>query len=550
MQVSDTATGARKHFVLSPKQEIAKIIRRTETTNAHSVFIPLMYVLYISHRYIPRRGNIVSSLFIWSGRLAMPLFCGRKATSLTSFLFLYPLLIATVWRLAVAEKNLVIMEENYNNIDEGKNIFYEYFSRLEKADVDFETSYKELLRLHKNTTEIFHTILNCIDDYFTDKENLIEKATIKNITRHIPFLYELIDEQKLFQEFIVCFANELNFYIKFFNHYNLIPRSSVYILQKGFILIEQDLRSTSLFNSFGLLFEGINVVDLLFCIFPLITNISKNIIYTKGCIILNISVPKYFSTIANCTSIIYKKLKHRSYNINDDIATIAKAFNFKTSSFSNTYINKNDRNLIIGINEYLPISEYAYKDTSVSLYNYTPKTNIPFLDIDNKGHFQIGKLYACLLQSRNNAIIIGFCGTVINFSSKCLNTFWSDISQIHDISSTYIYAAGVVAHIKELYANNKIVLCGHSLGGGLSQFAAAPHKAEIEAYCFNSAGLIGSYKYIEKFKPFLNIHHYRLENDLISCFGELIGNVNNIRHPKSCCESHSIEAIKDAIKNP
>ena len=142
------------------------------------------------------------------------------------------------------------MEENYNNIDEGKNIFYEYFSRLEKADVDFETSYKELLRLHKNTTEIFHTILNCIDDYFTDKENLIEKATIKNITRHIPFLYELIDEQKLFQEFIVCFANELNFYIKFFNHYNLIPRSSVYILQKGFILIEQDLRSTSLFNSF------------------------------------------------------------------------------------------------------------------------------------------------------------------------------------------------------------------------------------------------------------------------------------------------------------
>ena len=41
-----------------------------------------------SPTYISRRGNIVSSLFISLRRLAMPQFCGRKATSLTSFLFL------------------------------------------------------------------------------------------------------------------------------------------------------------------------------------------------------------------------------------------------------------------------------------------------------------------------------------------------------------------------------------------------------------------------------------------------------------------------------
>ena len=44
----------------------------------------------IGYVYISRRGNIVSSPFILLGRLAMPQFCGRKATSLTSFLFLYP----------------------------------------------------------------------------------------------------------------------------------------------------------------------------------------------------------------------------------------------------------------------------------------------------------------------------------------------------------------------------------------------------------------------------------------------------------------------------
>jgi len=59
-----------------------------------------MRVLRVGYVYIPRRGNIVSSLFILIGRLAKPKIHGRKATSLTSFLFLYPILIAKVRRLA------------------------------------------------------------------------------------------------------------------------------------------------------------------------------------------------------------------------------------------------------------------------------------------------------------------------------------------------------------------------------------------------------------------------------------------------------------------
>ena len=68
-----------------------KFYQRTKTINAHSVYIPSMRVLRIGYVYIPRRGNIVSSLFILERRLAMPKIHGRKTTSLTSFLFLYPI---------------------------------------------------------------------------------------------------------------------------------------------------------------------------------------------------------------------------------------------------------------------------------------------------------------------------------------------------------------------------------------------------------------------------------------------------------------------------
>ena len=80
----------KSQFVNSPK-----FYQRTKTINAHSVYIPSMCVLRIGYVYIPRRGNIVSSLFIWSRRLAMPQFCGRKATSLTSFLYLYTMLFCS-----------------------------------------------------------------------------------------------------------------------------------------------------------------------------------------------------------------------------------------------------------------------------------------------------------------------------------------------------------------------------------------------------------------------------------------------------------------------
>ena len=81
---------ARKHFVLSPNWNSPNFIWGTEAINAHSVlYIPAMRVLRIAYVYV----HGVGILFLHSSSHKAfgdaPVH-GRKTTSLTSFLFLYP----------------------------------------------------------------------------------------------------------------------------------------------------------------------------------------------------------------------------------------------------------------------------------------------------------------------------------------------------------------------------------------------------------------------------------------------------------------------------
>ncbi len=78
--------------------------------------------------YILRRGSIVSSTYILERRLAMPLFCGRKATSLTSFLFLYTIINSHSSEALVGTRKLLFATEEINRAtnNEEKELFYEY----------------------------------------------------------------------------------------------------------------------------------------------------------------------------------------------------------------------------------------------------------------------------------------------------------------------------------------------------------------------------------------------------------------------------------------
>ena len=159
----------------------------------------------MSYVYIPRRGNIVSSLFIWSRRLAMPQFHGRKATSLTSFLFLYTLLIVKVRRLAWRERNMLFAMDGDNrriNNDE-KNIFYKYFSRLQlKEDIDITELDKKIKEFHNETLKTFATIIESSDKYENNNESF-NRNILNTIVDEYHKFHKNTFENNLSQRFLV-----------------------------------------------------------------------------------------------------------------------------------------------------------------------------------------------------------------------------------------------------------------------------------------------------------------------------------------------------------
>ena len=110
----------------------------------------------------------------------MPKICGRKATSLTSFLFLYPLLTAIVRRLVVAQRLFAMEENNRPANNEERNIFYEYFSELErKENYNAVPTTEELDKVfadfQKINDDILLTVEECYKDVLTKKKILNSK---------------------------------------------------------------------------------------------------------------------------------------------------------------------------------------------------------------------------------------------------------------------------------------------------------------------------------------------------------------------------------------
>ena len=451
-------------------------------------------------------------------------------------------------------QRLFAMEENNRPANnEERNIFYEYFSRLQlKEDIDITELDKKIKEFHNETLKTFATIIESSDKYENNNESF-NRNILHTIVDEYHKFHKNTFENNLSQRFINCILKELTFYSDFFNTYNLGKYSKFGILLRKVNVVTSALKNKTdtHFLGFSFLFSSVNLVDHFFNIIPLVTKKDHRSIYNKGCNVLKLSITKFIEIVLNGANDICNIINGDFSGIAIDIANIVNAYySSQSNTFTHNYINKNNSTQLSIIRKYLSFAEYAYNDGSAKIPNtYSPITNYSIIDVDKNGYFNFGMMYACLLGYKiNNEIIIGFCGTVKGFSTKCLKTVLTDLSQLCDVSTAYIYAVGTVAQIKEDYPNFKIALCGHSLGGGLAQFAAAPHKKDVEAYCYNSAGLVGAYNAIKKFLPVKNIYHYRLENDIISCVGKLIGDVCTIKYPKSCYKSHGIGDIKDAIK--
>lgn len=154
--------------------------------------------------------------------------------------------------------------------------------------------------------------------------------------------------------------------------------------------------------------------------------------------------------------------------------------------------------------------------------------------IDSKFKFPC-KTMGFVAQTESNQIVLAFRGT----KPSCIKNDITDLWQIMSGPDTaYLCALGLLLSIRRKCKTKQINVYGHSLGGGLSQFAVAAAIAHgdgnIFAYGYNSAGLSkGSIVVIKNTKAsYDNIFHLFHESDIIWKYGSQLGRCYIIGHNK------------------
>ena len=170
-----------------------------------------------------------------------------------------------------------------------------------------------------------------------------------------------------------------------------------------------------------------------------------------------------------------------------------------------------------------------------------------------KGRFHLqGNMNGFVGYKDDKTIVVGFSGTEI-LSRKNWKT---NICQYFGrLDPVYMQAAGLVHSIlmgkshKRGFKNSKVIVCGHSLGGGLMQYALGLNHRhnEIEGYGYNSAGLSWpNMRDMEFCKP-LNILHLYQPVDVVfvlpfACqLGEAVKSKGMVFGP---IRAHLISALK------
>lgn len=155
----------------------------------------------------------------------------------------------------------------------------------------------------------------------------------------------------------------------------------------------------------------------------------------------------------------------------------------------------------------------------------------------------------------NHTIVIGFAGTEIDSPKN----WWSDIRQyLGYLDPVYVEAAGVLNAVwmgkrhKKGFENAPIIVCGHSLGGGLMQYSVVwMNKPDISGCGYNSAGL--SSKNIDRLIPIddSNIFHLYQPNDVvftISSCTQLGKSVKLDTIVPGRCKAHELDTMRSNLR--
>lgn len=189
------------------------------------------------------------------------------------------------------------------------------------------------------------------------------------------------------------------------------------------------------------------------------------------------------------------------FNSSNSILKIVPPYSYQMDN------NTMDRIKIIESNggKYLSDTVFEYAELSAMVYYDTePPVGIPWTHIESYEN-KISGFQAGIFEHYDKAIVIAFRGTELS-----LNDFFTDLTMgAGIIPQQFKDAENVLAKVKIKYPERIIKICGHSLGGAISQYISG--KYSLQGYSFNAFGakdLIGkeyrrnasySMNYIENF---------------------------------------------------
>lgn len=234
------------------------------------------------------------------------------------------------------------------------------------------------------------------------------------------------------------------------------------------------------------------------------------------------------------------------------------------SSYKNIKVRRTKEQITDLEKDCVAVASYAYcEEGSINHPNRLPILVHPYNGCNIESYdkrtmqFKLGwGLRGVILQMGNaedNRIFLGFSGTKLNSISNIL----TDLVQTRSSADSVYYAAlGITKDLSDK-VSGELIVTGHSLGGGLAQFATAVlRKPQVSAICYNSAGLsegtcsiIDNHNGIEKgLQDKKIITHIVMKYDPISRIGNLRGQVKLVDH-EFLFHPHGIQNLNKTINN-
>jgi len=204
--------------------------------------------------------------------------------------------------------------------------------------------------------------------------------------------------------------------------------------------------------------------------------------------------------------------------------------------------------------EMIPVADLSYKLHSHQcppdrpLYSLQGVT-IPFSNGNLKPRFELAKGLKGFIgfDVQKDCYVLSFRGT---------NNAYNILTDIHQAffgaDITYLMSVGILGKLVELHPQARIQVVGHSLGGGLAQYATlAIDSSTISTCCYNSAGLSNQSIAQLKNQQLNNsvIEHLHIENDVVFKIGNQLGSYFSI--PAGCNprEAHKMSTIREQTGN-